>query len=123
MYNFVEGGVFVMGMRENIAGMLRAKRQLSRQSIDGWSEELGIAPSTLQEYLKGAGNPTIKMIEHLAEKLDVAPIALVAGEMEPAQYEIVLLMLDTIRAVSILPQPKRLRFAELFLELVRLWEE
>jgi len=122
MYNFVEGGVS-MGMQENIADMLRAKKQFSGRSISDWSEELGIAPSTLQDYLKGTGNPTVKMVEHLAEKLDIAPIALVAGKMEPEQYEIVLLMLDTIKEVSILPQPKRLRFAELFLELVRLWED
>jgi len=112
-----------MGMQENIASMLQAKRQLSRQSIDEWSEELGIAHSTLQDYLKGAGNPTVKMIEHLAEKLDIDPIDLVSGKMKPEQYKIVCLMLDTVKAVSVLPQSKRMRFAELFLELVQLWEE
>ncbi len=112
-----------MGIQENMASMLRAKRQLDGQSIENWSEELGISHSTLQEYLKGAGNPTVKMIEHLAEKLAVDPVALVAGDMDPEQYKLVLLMLDTVKAVSVLSQPKRLRFAELFLELVRLWEE
>jgi len=123
LYNFVEGGAEHMGMQENMADILRAKRKLSGQSIDDWSKKLEIAPSTLQDYLKGSSNPTVKMVEHLARKLDVDPIALVAGKMDADQYEVVLLMLDTIQAVSSLPQDKRLRFAELFLESVRLWEE
>lgn len=111
-----------MGIQKNMADMLRALKVNRKRTMEGWSEELGIAPSTLQAYLKGEGNPTIKMVEHLAEQLGVDPIALISGEIEPEQYEIVLLMLNTIRAVSDLPQPKRLKFAELFLELVQLWE-
>lgn len=112
-----------MGIQENMADMLQAKRKLSGQSIEDWSVELGIAPSTLQDYLKGAGNPTVKMVEHLASRLDIDPIALIAGQIEKEQYQIVLLLLDTIKAVSDLDQPRRLRFAELVLELVQLWEE
>lgn len=112
-----------MGIQGNMADMLQAKRKLSGQSIEGWSAELGIAPSTLQDYLKGVGNPTIKMVEHLADRLDIDPIALIAGQIETEQYQIVLLLLETIKAVSDLDQPKRLRFAELVLELVQLWEE
>ena len=112
-----------MSIQDNMADMLRAKKQLSGQSIEGWAEELAIAPSTLQEYLKGSGNPTVKMVEHLADKLGVDPVALMYGTIEPEQRQIALLLLDTIHGVSVLPQPKRLRFAELFLELVRLWEE
>lgn len=112
-----------MGMQENMANMLRAKRQLSGRSIEEWSEELGIATSTLQEYLKGEGNPTLKMVEHLAKKLGIAPVALISGQLKPERYEVVLLLLDTIKAVSLLPQPKRLRFAELFMEQVQLWGE
>lgn len=112
-----------MGMQKNMADMLRAKRQLSGQSIEEWSEELGIAPSTLQDYLKGEGNPTLKMVEHLAAKLEIDPIALVAGRVESEQYEILLMMLNTIQEVSVLPQPKRLRFAELLLAQIQLWGE
>lgn len=112
-----------MGLQENMADILRAKKKLSGQSIEEWAEELGIAPSTLQDYMKGAGNPTVKMVEHLAQRLDVDPVALLVGNLEPEQYQIVLLLLETIRAVSELEQSKRLRFAELVLELVKLWGE
>lgn len=111
-----------MGIQNNIADMLRAKKQLNGQSIEDFAEELNIAPSTLQDYLKGDGNPTIKMVEHLADKLGVDPLALMTGKAEPEQQQIALLMLDTIQAVSVLPPDKRLRFAELFLEVVQLWE-
>lgn len=112
-----------MSIQENMADMLRAKRKLSGQSINEWADELGIAPSTLQDYLKGNGNPTVKMVEHLGEKMGINPVALLSGDIEPEQIQTVLLLLDTIQAVSILPQPKRFRFAEQFLELVQLWEE
>ena len=112
-----------MGLQKNMADMLRALKENRKETMEGWSEELGIAPSTLQDYLKGKGNPTVKMVEHLAEKLGVNPIALISGEIGPEQYEAALLILNTIRAVSDLPQPKRLKFAELFLEQVRLLEE
>lgn len=110
-----------MGMQENMADILRAKRKLSGQSIDVWAEELGIAPSSLQDYLKGEGNPTVKMVEHLAEKLGVDPLALVSGNVEPEQYQTALLLLETIRAVSVLPLPDRIRFAELFLDMMQLF--
>lgn len=112
-----------MSIQDNMADLLRARRKLSGQSIEEWAEELGIAQSTLQEYMKGSGNPTVKMVEHLADKLGVDPAALMYGTIEPEQQQIALLLLDTIHAVSVLPQPKRLRFAELFLELVQLWEQ
>lgn len=112
-----------MGILENIADLMLATKKSSGKSVAILSEELEISPSTLQDYLKATGNPTIKMVERLAEKLDLDPIALMAGSMEPEQYEIVLLMTDTIRAVSDLPQSRRLRFAQLFLELIQLWED
>ena len=112
-----------MGILENMADMLRAKRKLSGQSIEQWAETLGIAPSTLQDYLSGSGNPTLGMVEHLADKLGVDPLVLMSGDIEPEQRQTALLLLDTIQAVSVLPQAKRLQFAEQFMELVQLLGE
>ena len=112
-----------MGIQENMADIIKLIKQNRGKSTADFSEELEISPSTLQEYLKARGNPTIKMIEGLSEKLGIDPIALMSGKLEPEQYEIAQLMLDTIQAVSVLPPPKRVRFAELFLEQMQLWEE
>lgn len=112
-----------MGIQENMANMIRTIKRSRGKSTVEFSEELEISPSTLQEYMKAKGNPTIQMIERLAEKMNIDPIALMSGKIDEEQYQIVVLMLDTIQAVSDLPQPKRLKFAELFLELIHLWEE
>ena len=60
---------------------------------------------------------------HLADKLGVDPLVLMSGDIEPEQRQTALLLLDTIQAVSVLPQAKRLRFAEQFMELVQLLGE
>ena len=112
-----------MGLQGNMASMLQALKDSRKQTMEHWSEELGIAPSTLQDYLKGKGNPTVKMVEHLAAQLGVDPLALLSGQLEPERHETVFLLLNTVQAVSGLPQPKRIKFAELFLELVWLWED
>ena len=111
-----------MGMQQNMADLICAIKKQRGKSVMGLSEELEISASTLQDYLKGKGNPTVKMVERLAEKLEIDPIALVSGSVDPEKRQIILLLLDTIE-VSELPQSKRVRFAELFLELVQLWEE
>ena len=112
-----------MGIQQNIADTLRAQRQLSGKSIEEWAQELGIAPSTLQDYLKGIGNPTVKMVEYLAEKLKVDPLALLSGNMEPEKFQIARMLLNTVQLTSVLSYPKRIRFAELFLELAELWKD
>lgn len=111
-----------MGMSENMAEMMRMLKRYSGKSVGEFSEDLDVSHSTLQVYLSGKGNPTLSMIEHLAGKLGITPLALVAGNVEPDQSTIIRLLLDTIQAVADLPQTKRLKFAELFLELVQLWE-
>ena len=112
-----------MGIQDNMAEIMRLIKESKGKSIVDFSEELEISPTTLQEYLKAGGNPTVKTIEHLAKKMGVDPLALISGKVDPEQYEITRIMLNTIEEVSGLSQPKRVRFAELFLELVQLWEE
>lgn len=112
-----------MGIQQNMADMMRTIKRQRGKSMAEFSEELEISSSTLQECLNARGNPTMKMVERLAEKLDVNPVALISGVVEPDKYQILLLLFDTVREVAILPQDKRLRFAELFLELIQLWGE
>lgn len=112
-----------MGIQQNMADMMRAIRKQRRKSMVEFSEDLEVSTSTLQDYLKGKGNPTIKMVERLAQKMGVDPIALMSGVAKPEQYQIVLLLLDTIQELSRLSQCKRVRFAKLFWEMVELWGE
>lgn len=55
-----------MGMQQNMADLICAIKKQRGKSVMGLSEELEISASTLQDYLKGKGNPTVKMVERLA---------------------------------------------------------
>ena len=110
-----------MGIQQNMADTIRMIMTLREKTLEEFAEDLEISRSTLQEYIKARGNPTALMIEHLAKKLDIDPAVLMTGLLDLDRREIVLLLLNAIQAVSELPEVKRIRFAELFLEMVHLW--
>lgn len=112
-----------MGLNETIAATIRAVMKQRRKSLSAFSEEIGISKTSLHNYIHGRGNPSVATLEHIAEKLGVSPAALMTGLLDLDQREITLLLLDTIQGVAELPEEKRLRFAELFLEMVKLWNE
>ena len=90
--------------------------------IDG-EAELEISRSTLQEYLKGKGNPSIKTIIHLSQKLEIEPAVLLTGMTEVEARNVVRPLLNAVRSISELNNDKKLRLAELFWEMVRLWAD
>ena len=96
-----------MGLQENIAAAMRAVMERRGKSLSDFSEELGISRNALHDYLRGRCNPSIA--------------ALVLGLFELDKRESALLLLDTIQEVAELPESRRLRFAELFLEMIALW--
>lgn len=110
-------------MAENMAYMMRLFKEKSGKSIEVLAQEWDIAPSTLQDYLSGKGNPTLAMVEHLAGKLGIDPVVLIAGREGPGQYETALVMLDALPDIASLPEEKRREFAELFLAQARLLGE
>ena len=112
-----------MGIQQNMADMMNVMKQKRGASMTEFSEELEISCSTLQEYLNGQGNPTIQMIEHIAHKLGLDPIAFMAGLVKPDQIKILLLLLESIQEVSQLPQPKKRKFAELLQQMIQLWDD
>ena len=97
-----------MGIQENMSKSIRSLKEVQHKSLVELSEELEISRSTLQKYLDGHGNPSLKMVEHLAEKLHVDPI---------------FLLMDTIKELAKLPQSKRVLFAKRFLEIIHLWDD
>lgn len=110
-----------MGIQQNMADTIRMIMTLREKTLEEFAEDLEISRSTLQEYIKARGNPTALMIEHIAQKLEIDPAVLMTGLLDLNRREIVLLLLNTIQAVAELPEEKRIRFAELFLEMVHLW--
>ena len=110
-----------MSLQENMAAFIRAAMKSQNKSLSEFSDELGISRNALYNYLHGKGNPSIATLEHMAENLGVNPASLVLGLFDMDQREITMFLLDTINGVSELSEEKRLRFAELFLEMVKLW--
>lgn len=111
-----------MGIQQNMANAIRMIQKMRHKSMDEFAEDLQISRSTLHEYCKGRGNPTALMMEHLAQKMDIDPSVLVSGLFDPNQQEAAMLLLSTIQEISKLPKDRRVRFAELFLEMVSLWD-
>lgn len=110
-----------MEIQKNIATVIRALKDASGKSLADFSAELEISRTTLQEYLSGKGNPSAATIEHLAKKLDVDPSFLITGVFTYDQITILMKMLDLYNLLSELSPKQRLRFAELLLEMVYLW--
>ena len=107
-----------MGLQENIAAAISAIMKRRNKSLTEFSEELDISRNALYDYLRGRGNPSIATLEHIAEKLNIDPAVLLSSL---DRRELILLLLETIQSVADLPEDRRFRFAELFLEIVELW--
>lgn len=112
-----------MGLNENIAATIRAVMKQKNKSLVEFSEEVGISKTALYDYIRGRGNPSVATLEHIAENLGVSPASLMTGLLDMDQREITLLLLDTVKGVAELPEENRIRFAELFLEMIKLWNE
>ena len=111
-----------MGIQENMSAFINAMKRQKAVSTTELSAELEISRSTLQEYLNGTGNPRAETIDHLAEKLGVDPVVMVSGRFNPSQLHIASLLLSTLEAYTQLPKEKQTQFAELFLQMLSLWD-
>lgn len=114
-----KGGITI-SIQENLAASIRFMMEVRRQSLTEISEKAEISRSMMQEYVKARGNPSLATIEHLAEKLDVDPTALLTGMLGMEQTECALPLLGVIQQVAELEQEQRIRFTELFLEMVQI---
>ncbi len=112
-----------MKLQQNMANVLRAMKKASGKSMTEFSEQLEISRSALQEYMSGEGNPNMTTVEHMAERLGVSPFLLYFGALGEEQIEVLLQLLETLKLLEGLTPARRRRFAQLLLDMVRLWEE
>lgn len=112
-----------MEIQRNMAKVIRALKEASGKSLSEFSEELEVSRSTLQEYLAGKGNPSIATIEHLSAKLDVDASFLISGIFSEDQIGILLKLLDMLKLLSDLSTEQQVRFVQLLLEMVSIWNE
>lgn len=110
-----------MNIQKKLADALRIFQADRGKSITEFSAELEISRSALEDYLSGSGNPSMSTVEHIADKLGVSPSLLLFGSFSEDQLHILLRLTDILSFLSDLPPDRRLRFAELLLEMVSLW--
>ena len=71
-----------MNIQKNIAATLKSAMQEKNMTLVEFAEEIGIAKSTLQGYLKENANPRADTIELLSERLNISPTRLIADSEE-----------------------------------------
>lgn len=74
-----------MGISDNMSNNLKKHRKKLGMSLSEFADWLCISRSSLQEYSKGAGNPTVATIEHLAGKLGLTVEQFVLTEEQDEQ--------------------------------------
>lgn len=100
---------------------MRTIMEKQNKSLSEFAEELEISRTALYDYLRAKGNPSAATIEHISEKLRVHPASLITGLPDGEGLEVILRLLELVESIAELPRDKRLRFAELLLEMVQLW--
>ena len=71
--------VAIMNIQKNIAATLKAAMAERDLTLVEFAEEIGIARTSLQGYLKEESNPRADTIELLSERLNMSPSALISG--------------------------------------------
>lgn len=76
-------------LRKNFSDSLAAIRTERRKSLSEFAEELAISRSSLQDILKGKGNPTLSTVEFISDQLEMDPLMLLScpeSEVRAAVY-------------------------------------
>ena len=68
-----------MKIQKNIAATLKAAMAEKDLTLVEFAEEIGIARTSLQGYLKEESNPRADTIELLSERLNISPSVLISG--------------------------------------------
>ena len=107
-----------MPINENLAKSIQRYKLERDLSIAELAEELGVAKSILESYLRGTGNPRADTLELLSERSGIPLSALVTGL--PSGGAAASAAAPTAKLFGSLAEDRRERCVELFVEMVRL---
>lgn len=80
-----------MELRQNLSDNLKVLRQAREATLEGFSLDIGISRSTLQEIEAGKANATLDTVDTIAAHLGVSPLDLLsAGTETPQQIRTIL---------------------------------
>lgn len=108
-----------MSVRENVAAMIQWYRVEHGLSLAELAEELGIARSSLQCYLKGKYDLRVDTIELLADRMNCSFMEMISGPVP--EWERAAAIVRAARELGDLSEEERERGALLFLELIDLF--
>lgn len=108
-----------MQVKENVAQMILQYKISHKLSLLGLSEELGMAPSSVQSYLKEEVNPRLDTLELLAKKLDTSVMELISGPSP--EWERAAAIVRAAREFRDLTPEQAEKGIQLFLSLVGLF--
>ena len=109
-----------MTLKRKMSKFLRMQRAEKRLSVAEFSEKLDISKATLQGYLSGEGNPTLDTVDHIAGRLGVDSISLLAGvcseELREGMY-----FSKALCKLEAMTSEARQEFQELASRMLALW--
>ena len=74
-----------MKMNETLACKLSIMRKLYGKSLVEFAEEIDVSKTTLQNIEAGKANLTLNMVETIANRLGISPMALISDEYDARQ--------------------------------------
>ncbi len=107
-----------MSIIENVSLRIQEYKEFRHMSLSGMSDDLGIPVSSLQCYLKGTSDLRATTIELLAEKMDIPLMEMVSGPSP--EWERAETIIRAAKEFAVLPEEKREKGVQLFLQLVAL---
>lgn len=112
-----------MSLQKNVSEAMRLLKAQRNLSMTEFSAELDVSKATLQTYLNGTGNPSLGMVEHMAEQLGIDPMFLLAGGGSGGPFQAYYYFSGLLCILKELPDEKRRKFEVLFHQILALWED
>ena len=111
-----------MSLKITLATQLKALRKLKSMTVVEFSDSLGIAKSTLQDFEAGRGNPTLETIALMEKNLGVEEGFLLSSNAGPISIaqEDARLLLSTIPVLERLSSQRRTDACNLLIQLSEL---
>ena len=87
-----------MKMNETLACKLSIMRKLYGKSLVEFAEEIDVSKTTLQNIEAGKANLTLNMVETIANRLGISPMALISDEYDARHLYTAKLFLEFLKS-------------------------
>ena len=109
-----------MKINETLACKLSIMRKLYGKSLVEFVEEIDVSKTTLQNIEAGKANLTLNMVETIANRLGISPMALISDEYDARHLYTAKLFLEFLKSFRNLSMEDQTEAIILFDRLVRI---